>query len=199
MSTSLTLQALLKSVIARAGLGAPGAGARDRPVARRARALPRRPPRTRQAPPARPGTAGTTMVVVVATDADVDETVGDIRFFLARAGGAVRVGGPQDAVLPFPSHEVDPYRGLAPHLGVLSARAKALHAAATGRARVIVASATALLPRVSRRRAGCSPRPSSSTSGATSIPTTSRRCSSTRASRARTRWTRTASSASAAA
>ncbi len=32
---------------------------------------------------------------------------------------------------------------------MLSARAKALHAAATGRARVIVASATALLPRVS--------------------------------------------------
>ena len=32
------------------------------------------------------------------------------------------------AVLPFPSHEIDPYRGLAPHVGVTSARARALHA-----------------------------------------------------------------------
>ena len=35
-------------------------------------------------------------------------------------------------VLPFPSQEVDPYRGLAPHLEVASARARALHALATG-------------------------------------------------------------------
>ena len=52
-------------------------------------------------------------------------------------------------VLPFPSHEVDPYRGIAPHVGVTSARARALHALATGSARVVVASAAALLPRVS--------------------------------------------------
>ena len=87
-------------------------------------------------------------MVVVATDADVDEAVGDIRFFLGAMEG-LSDSAAEDAVLPFPSHEVDPYRGLAPHLGVLSARAKALHAAASGRARVIVASATALLPRVS--------------------------------------------------
>ena len=52
------------------------------------------------------------------------------------------------AVLPFPSHQVDPYRGLAPHFRVASARARALHAAALGSARVIVASAQALLPRL---------------------------------------------------
>ena len=34
-------------------------------------------------------------------------------------------------MLPFPSHEVDPYRGMAPHFGVTSARARALHALAT--------------------------------------------------------------------
>jgi transcription-repair coupling factor (superfamily II helicase) len=101
-----------------------------------------------QAPPAKPGTAGTTMLVVAATDADVAEAVGDIRFFLGALEG-LPDSAAEGAVLPFPSHEVDPYRGLAPHLGVLSARAKALHAAATGRARVIVASVTALLPRVS--------------------------------------------------
>ena len=53
------------------------------------------------------------------------------------------------AVLPFPSQEVDPYRGMAPHFGVASARARALHALASGTARVVVASAAALLPRVS--------------------------------------------------
>src|SRR5207249_1920113 len=52
------------------------------------------------------------------------------------------------AILPFPSHEVDPYRGLAPHVGVTSARARALHALAGSSARVVVASAAALLPRV---------------------------------------------------
>src|SRR5205807_7810786 len=53
------------------------------------------------------------------------------------------------AILPFPSHEIDPYRGLAPHFGVASARARALHAIAGGAARVVIASAPALLPRVS--------------------------------------------------
>src|SRR4029077_466555 len=53
------------------------------------------------------------------------------------------------AILPFPSHEIDPYRGLAPHFGVASARARALYAIASGTARVIVASAAALLPKVS--------------------------------------------------
>src|SRR5206468_6407585 len=39
--------------------------------------------------------------------------------------------------------------GLAPHVGVTSARARALHALAVGKARVVIASAPALLPRVS--------------------------------------------------
>jgi transcription-repair coupling factor (superfamily II helicase) len=86
--------------------------------------------------------------VVVPTDADVEQVSGDIRFFLGVLEGLSDSAAGQ-AVLPFPSHEVDPYRGLAPHLGVLSARARALHAAATGSARVIVASAAAMLPRVS--------------------------------------------------
>ena len=52
-------------------------------------------------------------------------------------------------VLPFPSQEVDPYRGLAPHLEVASARARALHALASRTAHVVVASARALPPRLS--------------------------------------------------
>jgi transcription-repair coupling factor (superfamily II helicase) len=51
-------------------------------------------------------------------------------------------------VLPFPSHEIDPYRGMAPHIGVTSARARALYSIAHGSARVLIASAASLLPRV---------------------------------------------------
>ncbi len=148
MSTSLTLQALLKTTIARAGLGAPGSE-RVAGLSPAAQALFLAAAANRQAPAVRPGATGSTLVVVVPTDADVEQYTGDIRFFLAAIEG-LSESAVQQAVLPFPSHEVDPYRGLAPHLGVLAARARALHAAATGATRVIVASATGLLPRVSR-------------------------------------------------
>jgi len=147
VSTSLTLQALLKSTIAHAALGASGS-TRVSGLPPSAQALYLAAAANRQAAPAKSGTTGTTMVVVVPTDADVEQLSSDVRFFLAALEG-LSESAAQQAVLPFPSHEVDPYRGLAPHLGVLSARAKALHSAATGTARVIVASAAALLPRVS--------------------------------------------------
>ena len=89
-----------------------------------------------------------TVFLIVPADVDVEQFVSDTRFFL----GAVQ-GLSEDAVdrqvLPFPSQEVDPYRGLTPHLEVASARARALHALATRTARIIVASARALLPRLS--------------------------------------------------
>src|SRR5262245_53146084 len=88
------------------------------------------------------------LLFVVPTDADLEEAVADVRFFVAALEG-LPAEASERAVLPFPSHEVDPYRGLAPHVGVTSARARALHAAQRGSARVIVASAAALLPRVS--------------------------------------------------
>jgi transcription-repair coupling factor (superfamily II helicase) len=147
VSTSLTLQALLKSTMARADLGAPGT-TRVSGLSPAARALYLAAAANRQAPLTLAGAAGATIVAVVPTDADVEQTTGDVRFFLGVLEGLSDASAAQ-AVLPFPSHEVDPYRGLAPHLGVLSARARALHAAATGTARVIVASATALLPKVS--------------------------------------------------
>ncbi len=84
------------------------------------------------------------VLYVVPTDAVIEEAVADIDFFLSAIEGL----GPLDrGVLPFPSNEIDPYRGLAPHVGVTSARARALHAIATGATRVVVASAAALLPR----------------------------------------------------
>ncbi|RPJ69308.1 MAG: hypothetical protein EHM24_18980, partial [Acidobacteria bacterium] len=147
-TTSLTLQALLKNTTARAHLGdqAPGGVVTGLPAAGQALYLAAA--ATRHAPAVRPGSRGKTLVVVVPTDADVEQYTEDIRFFLASMEGLADAAA-QQAVLPFPSHEVDPYRGLSPHLGVLSQRTRALHAAATGTARVIVASATALLPRLS--------------------------------------------------
>ena len=88
------------------------------------------------------------VLYIVPGDGDLEQTVADVGFFVSALEGLSQAVAAR-AVLPFPSHEVDPYRGLAPHVGVTSARARALHAMATSEARVIVASAAALLPRVS--------------------------------------------------
>ena len=87
------------------------------------------------------------VLLVVPGDRDLDQMVQDVRFFLASLDG-LSDAAVERSVLTYPSHEVDPYRGMTPHVGVTSARARALHALATGTARVIVASAPALLPRV---------------------------------------------------
>src|SRR5262245_18911960 len=87
------------------------------------------------------------VLYVVPADGDIEEAVADVSFFLAALEGLPTTGA-ERAILPFPSHEIDPYRGLAPHVGVTSARARALHAVANGTAQVIVASAAALLPKV---------------------------------------------------
>jgi transcription-repair coupling factor (superfamily II helicase) len=87
-------------------------------------------------------------VVVVPTDEDVDRFSIDTRFFMAALEGA-SAASLEEAVKPFPSLQIDPYRSIAPHFGVASARADALHGAASGRARVVVASAAALLPKLS--------------------------------------------------
>jgi transcription-repair coupling factor (superfamily II helicase) len=88
------------------------------------------------------------VLLIVPTDTTVEQMVADVRFFLGSLEGLSR-NDVENVVLPFPSQEVDPYRGLAPHLEVASARARALHALATGSAKVVVASSRALLPRVS--------------------------------------------------
>ena len=90
----------------------------------------------------------TPLFVVVPTDADVEQLTADTRFFVTAIEGASEAET-ERRVLPFPSQEIDPYRGLAPHLEVASARARALHALATDAARIVIASARALLPRIS--------------------------------------------------
>ena len=76
------------------------------------------------------------------------QTVADVAFFLSALEGLPPEAA-ERAVLPFPSHEIDPYRGMAPHFGVVSARARALYGLSSGTVRVVVASAAALAPRVS--------------------------------------------------
>jgi transcription-repair coupling factor (superfamily II helicase) len=136
-STSLNLRAALKTAIARSGM------------ATSARAISGLTPSAKALYVA--GTAQarpqTVVLCVVPTDADLEETCADVSFFLAALEGLPQTAL-EHAVLPFPSHEVDPYRGLLPHIGVTSARARALHAIARGTARIVIASAAALLPRV---------------------------------------------------
>jgi transcription-repair coupling factor (superfamily II helicase) len=86
--------------------------------------------------------------LIAPTDNHVEQLVADARFFLANAENMTYADA-ERAVRPFPSQEVDPYRGLLPHLEVASARAGALHGLAAGTARIVVASARALLPRLS--------------------------------------------------
>jgi transcription-repair coupling factor (superfamily II helicase) len=90
-------------------------------------------------------------ILVVANDAEVERMTADARFFLAALEGSSDTDVERMA-LPFPSHEIDPYRGLKPHLDVMSTRARALHALASGSARLVIASAAALLPRLSDPR-----------------------------------------------
>jgi transcription-repair coupling factor (superfamily II helicase) len=137
MSSSLALRALLKNLASREGLAPRGAGLHG--LTSQARALAAAAVAHDQ--PAVP------VVLVVASDAELDGVVGDVRFFLASleaASDAAMAG----VVLPLPALQVDPYRALAPHMRVTSARARALLALASGEARVIVASAPALLPRL---------------------------------------------------
>jgi transcription-repair coupling factor (superfamily II helicase) len=133
-SSSLTLRAVLKSAAERTRMGA---------SARRLSGL---------TSPAKAMCAAVVAsrnaaVLIVPNDAEVERMTVDARFFLAALEG-LSDADVERSVLPFPSHEVDPYRGLKPHFDIASARARALHGMASGTARLLVASAASLLPRL---------------------------------------------------
>ena len=132
-STSLTLRALLKTAAGRLGLGVPGRGVSG--LTASAKGLFAAAGRDR-------------VVVIVPTDADVEQLTSDVRFFLSALEG-VSDAEAAAVVLPLPSHEIDPYRGLSPHFDIASRRARTLFALATGTARIVIASGAALLPRLS--------------------------------------------------
>ena len=83
------------------------------------------------------------------SDGDLEQAVARRRVLPRGARRAVRRRPPSARSCRFRRTKSIPYRGMAPHFGVTSARARALHALASGTARVVVASAAALLPRVS--------------------------------------------------
>ncbi|MGH9161273.1 MAG: hypothetical protein ACRD2X_14975, partial [Vicinamibacteraceae bacterium] len=63
------------------------------------------------------------ILAVVPADRDIEPLVADARFFL-RALARASDDEAARRVLPLPSPEVDPYRGLAPHFDVAAARAR---------------------------------------------------------------------------
>ncbi len=134
-STSLTLRALLKTAAGRLGFGVPGQSVSGLTAAAKGFF-------------AAAAVARERVLVIVPTDADVEQVTSDARFFIAALEG-LSDADVAHLVVPFPSHEIDPYRGLSPHFDIASARARALHALSVGTARLVVASAAALLPRLS--------------------------------------------------
>ena len=134
---SLTLRALLTTGAARAGLRVEGEVIHGLSLPVQALAV------------ATVATSSPTLLVVP-TDAAVEVVTADARFFYAALESMTEAEAAL-VVLPFPSLEVDPYRAIVPHLDVASARARALTALGQGTARLVIASAAALLPRVSPR------------------------------------------------
>ena len=137
-TTSLNLQALLKTAAARTGMD--GSAARVRGLSPSAQAL--------YVAIQASHRKNALCIVVVPNDEDVDRFYLDTRFFIGALEGA-SAATLDETVRPFPSLQIDPYRNIQPHFGVASARAAALHAIASGIARVVVASGAALMPRLS--------------------------------------------------
>jgi transcription-repair coupling factor (superfamily II helicase) len=132
---SLSLRSLLQVAIDQAGLVSPAPSVAGLSGAAKALAVAAA---ARQQP----------VLIVVPSDRDLDTVLQDLRFFLSALEGWSESEAERQ-VLPFPSQEVDPYRGLAPHFEVASARARALYGLASATARAVVASAGALMPRLS--------------------------------------------------
>ena len=109
-SISLTLRALLKTAAGRLGLGVPGRSVSGLTAAAKGLFAAAAAGRARS-------------LVVVPTDANVEQFTSDARFFLSALEGVSDADAAQ-TVLPLPSHEVDPYRGLSPHFDIASARAR---------------------------------------------------------------------------
>jgi transcription-repair coupling factor (superfamily II helicase) len=137
-TTSLNLQALLKTGAARTGMDESASRVRGLSPAAQALYVAIQAVNRKHA----------LCIVVVRDDEEVDRFCGDVSFFLGSLEGASSAAL-DEAVKPFPSLQTDPYRNIAPHFGVAAARAAALHAMANGTARVVVASGAALTPRLS--------------------------------------------------
>ena len=111
-TSSLTLRALFKSAITRTGLDRPARIVAGLSPAAQALAV-----------VAHARATGGVVLVIVPTDKDVEQQLNDIRFFWGAIEGSDE-HAIERAVLGFPSHQVDPYRGMTPHFRVAAARAR---------------------------------------------------------------------------
>src|SRR5580704_2625146 len=98
-SASLNLRALLKTAIARGGMDNPARTISGLTPAAKALSV---------AAAAHKLTPGVVLYVVPG-DADIEETVEDVGFFVAAMEGLSGTAAGRE-ILPFSSHEVDPYR-----------------------------------------------------------------------------------------
>src|SRR5438045_3805382 len=106
-STSLNLQALLKTASARTGMDQSASRVRGLSPSAQALYVAIRASHRQNA----------LAVVIVPTDDDVDRFAADVRFFMGALEGAS--GAALDQIVqPFPSPQIDPYRRLAPHFHI---------------------------------------------------------------------------------
>ena len=96
-STSLNLRALLKGAVTRSGMDSPAAAVSG--LTPSAKAL--------YVAAAANGLPHGVVLYVVPSDADLEQAVADVCFFISALEG-LSAGAADQAVLPFPSHEVDP-------------------------------------------------------------------------------------------
>src|SRR6476661_5029580 len=137
-TTSLNLQALLKTASARTGMDQ--TASRVRGLSQSAQAM--------YAAVQSSHRSNSLTMIVVATDEDVDRVTSDVRFFIGALEGASGAAL-DEMVKPFPSLQTNPYRKLAPHFHIATARAAALYGLVSGSLRILVASGAALLPKLS--------------------------------------------------
>src|SRR5262245_58308668 len=110
-SASLNLQALLKTAALRRGMDGSALQVRGLSPAAQALFVAVRATQRKNA----------LAVIVVPGDEDVERVCGDVRFFAGAIEGA-SAAALEEQVKPFPSLQIDPYRKLAPHFHVASAR-----------------------------------------------------------------------------
>src|SRR6187401_1377752 len=116
-TTSLSLQALLKTAAARTGMDSAAARVAGLSPSAQALFVATQVTHRKQA----------LSVVVLPTDEEAERFCTDTRFFVSALEGAT-AAALEESIKVFPSLQVDPYRNLAPHFGVAAARAAALHA-----------------------------------------------------------------------
>ena len=127
-STSLTLRALLKTAVTRLGLGVPGRDVSGLTPAAKALFIAAAAVRASACPGGRPDRRATS-----------SRLTSDLRIFLSRRSKACPTRT-RPVVLPFPSHEIDPYRGLSPHFESRRRGPGPCTRSRTGTARLVVAS-----------------------------------------------------------